>query len=456
MRAEIDSTERIAHERQQLACETCGVGNPLLDRVVDRGFLRCGHCGTAMPVAGAGAFTFDGNGFVHVISPGRSSFELLLGRLFPLPGWFLFLLLGEFSAAMLHRILGRGLGLERVAWIPLAAFVVLALALFLMMCVQQRILLVNNRVQPSWRLFGIRVGQRRFGSHGLKMRVRKKWPYGVLLRPRAAMRVWIGTEDVSEAVALKREVEIAVLETRQEVGAERLRCPGCGAPVASRLEVVERGGVECSHCESAVVAVKGGVVLANCTIGHDLDPQARRPETRRRFDDNTTEWRLGSELSFDPVKAIGLWSVGLLLGGMSVLFGLGVAWLTDEWRSFGLIFAMIFVPLGLGVVYFFTVSFFGSHRIALDRALLEHDLYLGRLRIGRTLVPLARLLSFQAKQSETTVDLELKTATRGLSISLPQRDAEGAAVALELVAAVRDGLLAMERDVEWRTARPSR
>ncbi len=451
MRKAIDSAKRTTDERKHLTCHACGAGNSLAPGVLERGFQRCDRCGTAMPVEGAGSYAFDSAGLTHVISPGRSSLVLRYGRLFPVVGWLVFLLVGEMAGALIRHILKFPLGLEQVAWVPVACHVSLAVLFFLMICVEQRILLLNNRVEASYRLFGVQIFRRRFGTFGLELHVREKWPCGLLLRPRAGLPMWIGTEDAQEAATLKNEVAIAVEETRQRVG-ERLRCPGCGAPVATALEIVARKGAECEHCDSGLVAVKGGVVLGACRVESTMGATARRSASRRSPHRGTVEWKVGSELSRNPSRAIGIWSIGLLLGGMALLAGVGITLLAEGLRSFGVIFAMFFVPLGLGLLYFFTVSFFGRHRIALDATVLEHDLYLGPFRLNRKRIPLARLLSFEAKHGGTTADLAIKTPMTEVSIALPDAADEGAAVAAEVADAIRDNLRALEREVEWISA----
>lgn len=428
MRNAVETSERVTgRERQRLTCHACGAGNPMSKRVLDDGFQRCDRCGTAMPVAGAGRYAFESTGFTLVISPGRSSFVVRYMRLFSLPGWFCFLLLGELASVVLGKLFAGPAGLEQFASIPFYVYLGLASAMFLLLATRQRVLLVANRIEIAWRVFGLRIFHRRFGTHSVRLTVRSRWPRGLWIRSRAGIPAWIGTDDEQEAKALKKEIEIAIGETRQPVGVDRLRCPGCGAPVATRIEVIERRGAECPHCESGIVAVKGGVVLEDCSIDVRLDREPGRSRSRTPRRDGSVEWRVGSEFSRNPTRALGLWSFGLLFGGGMALFGGGITLLTEEWRAFGLIVAMIFVPFGLGLLCYFTISFFGSHRIEMDASALERDLHLGRLRVRRRLVPLARLLALHGKSSVNSVELNLRTPMREVDIELPDPAGEGAA-----------------------------
>lgn len=443
MREAVESTERVTgRNRQQLTCRACGAGNAISDRVLDDGFRRCDRCGTAMPVEGAGRYAFEAGGFTLVVSPGRSCFSVRYMRLFSFPGWLLFLLLGEPVSGVLRKVLTGPL-----AWLPVVVYGILATGMFLLLATRQRILLVNNRIEVAWWLFGLRVFHRRFGTHGLRCTVRHAWPTGLWLRSRAGHRAWIGTDGVGEAESLGKEIEIAVDETRQPVGSERLRCPGCDAPLATPLEVVERRGAQCAHCASGVVAVKGGVVLDACKIDLRLTPGVPPARSRRKRRDGGIEWRVGSDFSRDPTRALGYWSVGLLVGGGMVLAGAGLLLLAEGWRSFGLVFAMVLAPLGLGLLYFFTISFFGRHRVGVDARIVEHDLHLGPLCVRRERVPLARLMAFDGEPSITSFELKLRTPLREVEIGLPDPSGEGAAVAAEMGEAVRDALRALERGI---------
>ena len=442
--------DRVRKERKQLTCATCGAGNRLAPGVVERGFQRCSHCDAAMPVEGAGSFVIENRaaGYTCVLSPGKSLFALMLGRVDHLPHFILFVFAGDVvTAAFRHVTLHWGAPAV-LAWTPTVLYVLGALAVFLQLFVKQEILVTQNRLEAWWRLSRFKMRKRRVGTHGLKLEPKGGRFQGLRLRPRGAKPVVMRTSSETQSLTLQHELEQAIEETRVGVGAdEAVTCPGCGAPVATPMEVIEEGGVECCHCGSGLLATKGGVVLQAASLTLSTRPLDESLKLDRRRHRDALEWRLRPELLARPLVALGMMLAGLLLGGAAIAFGLLFLIVGATWRSFGAILAIVFVPLGLSFLAWMFVSAIGRHRLRLDSAVLQHEIRLGPVRVWRRVVPLARLRSLSGEGTPAGAGLKVQTAVREFAIDLPHLDGEGIVVADELFEGLAERLRDMGREV---------
>ena len=264
------------------------------------------------------------------------------------------------------------------------------------------------------------------------------------------MTLW--TDGACEAGVLQRELVAAAREVHQRSSSALVRCPGCGGPVATPGELLERGGIDCPHCQSGLVAVKGGVVLGECVVSWTgVEEPAPAPRLGRSIQADTVEWELPSELSQRPGLALQAMAVGVALGGGMTAGGVAMV-IHSPWPGFALLFAGGLALFGLGLVGQLIVSFCAAHRLRLDPTVLEHESRLGPLRVGRRLVALPRLLSLSVERDLLNVDLEVRTSTSKAEISLPVLRGEGAGVAREVVDGVCERLRAMGRGV--RTGSP--
>jgi hypothetical protein len=270
---------------------------------------------------------------------------------------------------------------------------------------------------------------------------------GLVLRPRSGRKVTVWTDGACEARVLQRELEAAHREVRQPASAELLRCPGCGGPVATPRALLEQGGADCPHCQSGLVAVKGGVVLGECVVAC---PEAAAPEAAslrgRSIGNDTVEWRLPSEGSQRPGLAVLAVVVGIALGGGMAAGGIALV-MHSPWPGFALVFALVLVPLGVGLGGHMIVAFCAAHRLRLDATVLEHESRLGWLPVRRRRIVLPRLLALKVEHDVASVDLTARSATSRATISLPVLHGEGIRVAREVVDGVCARLRAMERPV---------
>lgn len=444
---------RSRRKRVELSCPTCGAGNRLARGVLERGFQHCSHCGSAMPVDGAGGFAFKSPSGCHtrVVAPGRSLFVLLLGRVLTVPVFLLVLVIGNLVATGADRALTRA-GHRSAATAILLAFAATCVATLGLLLVEQRILVTENRVEIWWKAFGLTLRHRRFGTHGLRMDARERWPRSLRLQPAHGPGVRVGTERDGEATELRLALEQAIAEARVSVAAETVTCPGCGGPVATPARIRDKGGLDCPHCGCGVVAVEGGVVVGPCVLGHDLYPARARPRTRTERGAGFVEWDLRSEFSLRPLVAAASWLALAAFGAGFAGLGAFVAWKSEGWRAVGLLVAAFLIVTG-GALFVGGLAWqFGRNRLRVDSTVLEHQLLLGPFRLRRRLVALPRLLALRVVSTPSDVDLDVETALEEFKIALPHRLGEAEAVALELLEELRARVEALKRAVS--TAAP--
>ena len=73
---------------------------------------------------------------------------------------------------------------------------------------------------------------------------------------------------------------------------------------------------------------------------------------------------------------------------------------STPFRAFGL----IFTPLGRALLVDMVVSALGRHRVRLDAGVLEHEIRLASVRVGRKVIPLTRSLDVTVKVNSSVAE----------------------------------------------------